>query len=245
MFSRAGLQRLRLKTRSVVMIAHRQARSGSGDKQRPSSADDARTRRMATGTRSAQAVKAELRRLVLARADIRSAAALLQALVDPPQIRHTDPDDLALGLWTGAVVSYARPFTRSTVGLGKEWGRCKTEDLQNAHDFVLTLRNKLFAHNDRMPYRDVAVVPPQSAVEKRITLDRRMTIAVKRLCMEQLQRIEKKIEQLALELCRGQGWEAGCSRYLDEIPDKLQLVPARSPFQVPRTRRGQSTEKLR
>jgi hypothetical protein len=114
--------------------------------------------------------KHELERLVLARGDIAAAAATWRVLNayeevrdgTGPKTRHISWDDAWWGLWTGAVVSYARPFTQSRSGmaLGKRWwGQIHNADARLQHRWVMNYRNQLWAHTERtaLPTREVEV----------------------------------------------------------------------------------------
>ncbi len=186
------------------------------------------------GMHDARNLKGELRRLVLARSDIESADALLVMLVHLRTLRaRADRDAVALGLWTGALVSYARPFTSGTLSVAPQWRQFDDDRLAVMHATFVRMRDKLFAHNDATPLRIVEVVPPASARERRGRLTVATVHALKRLCVLQLGRINRRIEEIARELCRGQGWQDGVAIELTAIPDDLQLLPEPSPFQSP------------
>jgi hypothetical protein len=182
----------------------------------------------------ARDAKGELRRLVLARTDIESADALVMVLIArpslPPQI---DRQAARLGLWTGALVSYARPFKRGGVSVGNEWQHFPDNRLDASHANFLKLRDKLFAHNDAMPQRDIRLVPPSGADERPMKFKIVTVHSLKRLCMAQLERMNERIEKLATELAQGQRFVEGEAISLSSIPDTLELVPTRSPFRAP------------
>jgi hypothetical protein len=185
-------------------------------------------------------LRGELQRLVLARSDIESADALLMLLVQRPEFpRRISKSSVTLGLWTGALVSYARPFTRSTMGLDERWSRFPLLPwLDETHQHFIKLRNQVFAHNDDVPLRSVHLVPPGGAIEKRARMRPGTVNALKRLCRVQLERIHPRIETLATELSRGQEWREGSPVDLAEIPSDLVIHSAPSPFQVPASLRS-------
>lgn len=192
---------------------------------------------------SVQKPKAELRRLVLARTDIESAGALLDLLARRPDVPGTRWEDIAWGLWTGVVVSYARPFKPSKLQLDAEWSRFEDQSLQDLHDQVVgPLRDKLFAHNDAMPHRDVRLLPPDEADEVQMTFTRMKVIGPKRLCHAQVERLTKRIQTLGSEITYGRNWPGGRPVLLSDISDKLLIVPVPSPFQAPRHRRGETPQ---
>lgn len=177
---------------------------------------------------------------MLARTDIESAGALLDLLARRPEVPRTRWEDIAWGLWTGVIVSYARPFKQSKLRLGPEWSTFEDQSLQDLHDQVVgQLRDKLFAHNDSMPHRDVRLLPPNQADEVQIEFTRLKVIGPKRLCYAQVERITKRIQTLAAEIAYGRDWRDARPVPLSEISDKLMIVPQPSPFQAPKHARGE------
>ena len=103
----------------------------------------------------------ELRRLTLARSDMRSARRLAGLLIDALGQPRRDPD-LEMGLMTGLVVSYARPFTRARIGRlrGRRWERFDgNENFEAWHAQLLGIRKKLYAHTDFTYTRQIIVLP--------------------------------------------------------------------------------------
>jgi hypothetical protein len=184
---------------------------------------------------AARELKGELRRLVLARTDLESADAMLMTLVALPEFHaRVERNSAALGLWTGALVSYARPFKRGGVGVADEWNEFEHQPwLTEMHHHFLRLRDKLFAHNDAMPMRAVQLVPPAGAREQRGRMTFATINALKRLCSAQLERMGTRIEVLAVDLSRGQSWPDDIPIDLGTIRDDLKLMAAPSPFRAP------------
>jgi hypothetical protein len=178
----------------------------------------------------AQEVKAELRRLVLARTDLEWAARLFDSAA-----KESDPDR-SWSLWEVAVNAYGRPFKGATLTLRGEWSTFEDPDLAHTHRELLKFRDKLFAHNDRSRHRRVVVIPPDGAREVReagIFVSSRKTVAPKKLVNHQLLRIERRVTELVHALCLAQGWEEGREISLEDIDDKLELQTLPSPFQTP------------
>lgn len=120
------------------------------------------------------------------------------------------------------------------MSVAPEWSEFADHEwLGEMHRQFLTMRDRLFAHNDAMPLRSVQVVPPREAREQRSTLTGSTVNHLKRLCAIQLERIGSRIDTLATELSRGQGWPDGEPVDLPAIPDSLRLQPLPSPFQIP------------
>lgn len=178
----------------------------------------------------AQDIKAELRRLVLARSDLEWAARLFDAAAKESQ------SDRSWALWEAAANAYGRPFKRATLTLRGEWSTFQDPDLVGIHRELLTLRDKVFAHNDRTRHRNVVIVPPDVAREIReagIFVSSKKIVAPKKLINHQLARINSRVTQLVRALCLGQGWDEGRPINLDDVDDKLELKTEPSPFQTP------------
>jgi hypothetical protein len=76
-------------------------------------------------------LKAELRRLALARFDIRAARDLCQILEERGSIDGQDWGTHAWGLWTGVAVSYARPFKAARLALvDEQWFKFDDPEMQ-------------------------------------------------------------------------------------------------------------------
>jgi hypothetical protein len=177
----------------------------------------------------AQDVKAQLRRLVLARSDLEWAAKLFD------EAAHERDPVRSWRLWEAGANAYARPFKRASLELGPEWSEFTDDDLSLLHRQLVTLRDKVFAHNDRTTHRRVVIVPPGGAAEikRDMFAKQRKVVGPKKLIHAQLGRVEKKIAELAAALCLGQGWVDGEPIELADIDDKLELKKAPSPFQAP------------
>jgi hypothetical protein len=181
-------------------------------------------------TQTAGELKAEIRRLVLARSDLQWAATLLDQAA-----KETDADR-GWRLWEAATNAYARPFKAGGLGVARHWQEFANDDLTRLHKEMVGLRDKVFAHNDRTPHREVALIPPDLAVEVRprsVIGNPSKTLGPKRVVNAQLDRIEKRIGELAKALCLDQGWEMGSPIALRDIDDKLELRTSPSPFQIP------------
>jgi hypothetical protein len=101
--------------------------------------------------------RAELRRLTVALADMAAARSLADLLLER---RHGAA--LEIGLMTGLVVSYARPFSASNhIGrLGGRWERFPDQPPFKAwHIQLQGLRDRVYAHTDRTLLREVHVLP--------------------------------------------------------------------------------------
>jgi hypothetical protein len=159
-------------------------------------------------------LKHELERLVLARGDIASAAATWRVLNAHEELRaaslgrrsrHISWDDAWWGFWTGAVVSYARPFMQSRSGmtLGKRWwGRIADEDARVQHAWVMNYRNILWAHTEKelLSARQVRL-SWEGVVEQRNAFDAPLNFSrLIGLCDYWTRRFDERIVQLTDEL---------------------------------------------
>lgn len=159
---------------------------------------------------------AELRRLVLAREDIKCSRAGCEML---EQGRHDHGMQWGLGtwaLWTGIVVSYCRPFTTGKLQLtGAVWQTFQDANLQIRHDGLRTLRDGLFAHNDIRHEREVVVMPPGSwgpvgsATLETAIFDVSDATETRKLCEFQVERIDERIIELVEKVCEGRHFEEG------------------------------------
>lgn len=157
------------------------------------------------------ALKRELIRLVHARTDIRCAAALAEELL----ARGDDGSNLVWGILTGLTVSYARPFTRSDSGLhlGKKWARFPEDtDLQRHHDRLIEYRNRLLAHNDASPHREVEIWPAGHMLDEPVVMEARAAIdlcgiaAMPRLFEYQEERMNEVQRAILNELQARERW---------------------------------------
>ena len=160
---------------------------------------------------------AELRRLHLARKDFASAEALLSLLESRSNFHGSQFGSVEEGLWTGIAVSYMRPFTESTLRIAREW-ECFEErpDLQERHDQMRVLRDKMFAHTDPASGREVLLMPLGSADEERgYVTEQRGTFSygaiedVRELFQFQRRRVDERVEQLVTELSSRRAWRMG------------------------------------
>jgi glycine/D-amino acid oxidase-like deaminating enzyme len=114
-----------------------------------------------------------------------------------PERMKEDADDIWWGMWTGAVVSYARPFMTSRFRIGGRWERFPREhaDLGRLHREMRDLRNKVFAHTEALGFRQVWWDWEALQLhEDRASFRREQALAVKRLCGFQMNRIADRIE---------------------------------------------------
>lgn len=87
--------------------------------------------------------------VVFAVRDLRSAHEMVE------QCCRADLDDLhpllEQGLWVGAVILYSKPFTRNEARPlfdARQFVRaCATADMRDRHHYLITLRNKMIAHD--------------------------------------------------------------------------------------------------
>jgi hypothetical protein len=172
---------------------------------------------VASGASSEQ-LHGELRRLHLAQKDLESADALLQLLEDRPHYQGSDWGSVAEGLWTGVAVSYMRPFTKSPLRVAEEWERFENRsDLQQRHDRLRLLRDKLFAHTDPSSGREVLLMPLGGSAaegrgfvtEQRATFRHAAIAEIRELIDFQQERIGVRVEGLVAELSRRGDWRVG------------------------------------
>jgi hypothetical protein len=99
-----------------------------------------------------ESLLAELKRLILAEADMKQTEAGARYIE-----ASTMNEDAHRALQTGVMVCYARPFTRRQ-GIGpldrKEWAPGDVEE-QALHRSILVLRDKVFAHTDDTDMREI------------------------------------------------------------------------------------------
>ncbi|MGH3040567.1 MAG: hypothetical protein ACRDNG_02290 [Gaiellaceae bacterium] len=165
-------------------------------------------------------LKQELLRLVLARNDFAAAAALC------PLITTRMGNDLHLGLATGIVVSYIRPFTKCKVGrLEEPWSTLHDPELARLHSRLFEYRNTLYAHNDpQAKAREILVLPgdawgtgQSTATEGLRWLTPEDAEQIKRLCACQRERLSVRIAQLLDELIAGTEWPEGAMLTIDQL----------------------------
>jgi hypothetical protein len=157
---------------------------------------------------------------------MRTAAALADLLEARGGVQGLDWGEAAWGLWTGAVTSYARPFTTGKLRLkGAEWQEFDDQELQERHDQFLRLRGKLYAHNDVMPHRTVMVVPPWDehtpwiATESQAPFLTADIDGLRALCEFQIERMSEGIASRLAELFEGEQLQPGAIIALDDVPD--------------------------
>jgi hypothetical protein len=82
-------------------------------------------------------------RLLFAAQDMAECSGAIEYL----RLRFDIPGDVQRALETGAVVAYARPWTKSSIGaLGAHW--LPADEQRALHDALIRDRNKLYAHTD-------------------------------------------------------------------------------------------------
>jgi hypothetical protein len=104
---------------------------------------------------SRAALELERRRLILARSDMKQVEATAEFLLHGHELNaHVERV-----LWTGMIVTYARPFM-STNRIGAIPGRLArpSPDLQDLHKNVIERRSDLSAHTDVTDLREVVDV---------------------------------------------------------------------------------------
>jgi hypothetical protein len=162
----------------------------------------------------------------MARFDIEAARDTCLLLRARGGIDGHDWGPIAWGLWTGVSVSYARPFSASTLQLvDSRWQQFDDPDLQAVHDRMILLRDKLFGHNDATPWRKVFVFPPGEArpltktTEEQTTLNTGAIEPIERLCAFQISRLEERIGEIGAVLFAGVTHRPFTMLSLDEIPN--------------------------
>jgi len=172
-------------------------------------------------------LKAELRRLTMARFDLEAAQDLCDTLKERGHVDGLDWGPLAWGLWTGVAVSYARPFKEAKLQLrGEEWQSFADEELMHLHCRLIRLRDTLFAHNDVTPYRTVVVFPPDAWSPEGSTSEEQSAFKyddierVRCLCAVQIERLRTRIAELLQALFAGEQHESGTILSLEDILDE-------------------------
>jgi hypothetical protein len=140
----------------------------------------------------------ERKRLVLAASDMRQAAAAASHLGN---VRMND--DVERVLWTGLVVTYARPYQPSNE-LGAVRGklaRPEDEGLRPLHENLLKRRGPLFAHNTESEHRGIED-PFGSGryTESYAPTNPEALPGIERLANEQEKRFRKRLEAVEEEL---------------------------------------------
>lgn len=180
-------------------------------------------------------IKHEFQRLILARGDIAAAAAAWTILNSYEELRDAatgqrsrriEWDDAWWGVWTGAVVSYARPFTQSRQGgmtLGKRWwGQIRDEDAKVGHEWVMGFRHALWAHTDQKSSHRRVLVSRRGGSEERTTFAAPLNFQrLRRLCDYWLERLDVRIAELIAVLeAEGELPADGSPIALDRISDE-------------------------
>lgn len=176
--------------------------------------------------------KRELFRVTFARSDFQFAKLLcgwLQGEGVP------SGGEFHFAVWTALAVTYARPFTKSSVGaLGnKPWRQFGDRRLKAAHQFLLSERNRTFAHTDVMPGVWVYVFPPGAftadgtTTVARVPIAREVVADASDLCDCQIDRATKRVTQLVQRLYGGRDWLEGETFEL-EHPDFPDLYTIRT-----------------
>jgi hypothetical protein len=131
-------------------------------------------------------------------------------------------EEVSDGLWTGAIVSYFRPFGSSRRRIDPEWERFHDDaHLDRLHREVKGLRDQFFAHSDDLPYRQVVLMPPDDAREERSRFERVGQVhTLRRLCNAQLERMEQRVTEIAREISEDAALDVGDEIPLDAVPDE-------------------------
>lgn len=136
---------------------------------------------------------------MLARQDLASAEAMLGLLDERGGIDGEDWGPVAEGLWTGAAVSYVRPFTKSDFGVSSEWEEFDDVDLAALHQQLRHLRDKLFAHTDNESGRTIILEQLGGRVwvrEQRATFSVSAIPACRDLFIYQQARMGRRLDEI-------------------------------------------------
>jgi hypothetical protein len=152
-------------------------------------------------------LEAERDSLILAASDMRQAAAGARYLVANPRMNS----DAARALWTGVVVCYARPFTKSLSypKLGNKTWAPKDPVERRVHANLLRFRRQVFAHNDATEMREVidfaTVVGALGGVrvEQHLPIPPRGWEWVAKVADGQAKRMKERSDAIAAELAAG------------------------------------------
>lgn len=154
--------------------------------------------------------KRELRKLIVASADIGAAQRVCRYLLDHQSTPSTEP--LYYPLYCSTVICYSRPFTnnRPFGPLEKRWTRFPTESQSALHQRVLETRHGMVAHSDHGKRRvsiHLSLVegtdPPEANVGFSVDEEFfRETLfpGIKDLCDYLLSRILERAQELTMEL---------------------------------------------
>ena len=163
---------------------------------------------------SRAAKKKELYQLAVARSDITGAMATCDFM-----IQHVKDlgDKLYQPLFHAMVIAYARPFTRNHphARLPAEWTKFAEPHFQEAHDALISARDKYIAHSDE-EVRQVLIFPPGAPFGDTglKTGDVSLTVrtmgfplswfpSIRDLCFDLGGRLDKRVNSLLAELYAG------------------------------------------
>ena len=155
----------------------------------------------------------DLRRLVLAESDMRQAAVAAAHLAEQGRNMNGLAERV---MWTGLVVTYARPYLESNTLYAVTGRLAKPDDpsLRPLHADLLKRRNDLFAHNDETELREPIDVYAYLGigagrfVEQYTPMNPEALPAIQRLAEAQRERFRERVDEIARRLGVAAGPEA-------------------------------------
>jgi hypothetical protein len=161
----------------------------------------------------------ERHRLVLAASDMRQVWIAADHLAAVPM--NADAERV---LWTGLVVTYARPFMQSNAlgAVSERLARSEDPGLRELHKNMCDRRDDLFAHNDVTELRDVMDAWAELGigaghyVERYAPMDAAVLSAISRLAHEQEQRFRDRQNEIEEQL----GWSHPTAESLGPLTDQ-------------------------
>ncbi|MEI2260744.1 hypothetical protein OHC51_07260 [Stenotrophomonas indicatrix] len=160
-------------------------------------------------------MKMGLYKLALARSDFFASRKACEHMV-----KHVNGFDhpLYYHLYASSVVSYAKPFVNSALGvLPSRWSKFEHSWMRDVHNDVIRARHEVIAHNDQSA-RKLSIVPPGAAPDDVIPVSR-IGIALKletyyisgglfsslgQVCDYQIKRLNEAIDDALDALYEGQ-----------------------------------------
>jgi hypothetical protein len=147
---------------------------------------------------SAERRNRERLRLVLAQSDMDQVAVAARRLAEGPRMNRR----AERVMWTGIVVTYARPFNKSN-RLGAVSGRIVklTNPMQKSlHERMCELRDELFAHNDETELRQVVEVSRSGSYSESYTeMDKGALRDIAELATEFEARFASRLDEIRRE----------------------------------------------
>ncbi|MCW0423511.1 MULTISPECIES: hypothetical protein [Xanthomonas] len=175
-------------------------------------------------------MKLSLYKLALARSDFFASRKACEYMV-----KHVDGfgHPLYYHLYASSVVSYAKPFVDSALGvLPSRWGKFEHAWMRDVHNDVIRARHEVIAHNDQTA-RKLSIVPPGAAPDDIVPMSR-IGIALKldtyyisggffsslgQVCEYQIKRLNKAIDD-ALDILY-EGRELPSESFVLTLDDEL------------------------